>query len=154
MQLLPAGPCRPPPPRPPGGPAHPSGSGRRTPARWAEDVRRGESTAGGSLSNSRPETPGFVHSEGLYLHFALVGGLDVEVEQEVRTRESGTIRPQLSAARRIRLRVDPAASQVVVWDLWRTMVEEQSSMWPMRVCVRACMHGHVHVQFACCADLR
>lgn len=61
-----------------------------------------------------------VHSAGLYLHFTLVGGLDVEVEQEVCARESGTIRAQLNTARRIGLGINQTTSQVVVWDLWRT----------------------------------
>lgn len=60
-----------------------------------------------------------VHLVGLYLHFTLVGGFNVEIKQEVSASESSAIRPQLDITRRIRLRVNPTTSQVVVWDLWR-----------------------------------
>lgn len=81
---------------------------------------------------------GVVHSACLYLHFTLVGGFDVEVKQEVGVRESSTIRPQLNAARRIRLRVNLTTSQVVVWDLWRT--QTQTNAWRgWCVCVRSRM---------------
>lgn len=74
-----------------------------------------------------------VHAAGLYRHFTLEGGFDMEVEQEVGERDSGAIRPQLNTARRICLRVNVTASQVVIWDLKRTKRQTKSM-----TCAAAC----------------
>lgn len=57
---------------------------------------------------------------GLYLCSTLVGGLYVEVQQEVGVGESSTIRAELSAARRVGLQVNTTTSQVIIWDLFGT----------------------------------
>lgn len=140
-RLQSADPCRPPPLRPPGGHVRQSGSGRRRPERWAGRMWREEKEHG--VSKTFRLCGSVIHPAGLYLHFTLVGGFDVEVKQEVGAGESSAIRPQLNTARRIRLRVNPTTSQVVVWDLWRTRRQTKAwSGWCVCVCEAACSSWH------------
>lgn len=67
-----------------------------------------------------------VFSAGLYLCSALVRGLYLEVQQEVRVRESGTFRSELSPVGRVSLRVHVTSSQVFVWNLWK---REREMTW-------------------------